>query len=73
MPWVRRLEQGFEISLLPPSEQSRFIIKFSVEGLLREDYKTRMEGYAIGRQNGGALGKTNAEWRKIDQKDVPVE
>ncbi len=27
-------------------------IRFNVDGLLRGDYKSRMEGYAIGRQNG---------------------
>jgi len=52
MPWVRRLEQAFETSLLPPWEQGRFIIKFAVDGLLRGDYKSRMEGYAIGLRNG---------------------
>jgi HK97 family phage portal protein len=52
MPWVRRLEQAFEMSLLPPWEQGRFIIKFAVDGLLRGDYKSRMEGYAIGLRNG---------------------
>ncbi|GHV48690.1 hypothetical protein FACS189499_08620 [Clostridia bacterium] len=52
MPWVRRLEQGFEMALLPPSEQSRIHVKFSVEGLLRGNYKSRMDGYAVGIQNG---------------------
>jgi hypothetical protein len=49
---VRRLEQSFEIALLPPSEQGRYAIKFSVEGLLRGDFKSRYEGYAIGLRNG---------------------
>jgi HK97 family phage portal protein len=52
MPWVRRLEQAFETALLPPWEQGRFIIKFSVEGLLRGDFKSRYEGYAVGIRNG---------------------
>jgi HK97 family phage portal protein len=51
-PWVRRIEQALEKSLLPPSELNRYYVKFSVEGLLRGDYKSRMEGYAVGRQNG---------------------
>ena len=29
-----------------------YFAKFNVDGLLRGDYKSRMEGYAIGRQNG---------------------
>ncbi|GHU54024.1 portal protein [Clostridia bacterium] len=52
IPWIRRLELGFEKSLLPPWEQSSVFIKFSVDGLLRGAYKERMEGYAIGIQNG---------------------
>ncbi|GHU77110.1 portal protein [Clostridia bacterium] len=52
IPWIRRLELGFEKSLLPPWEQSSVFIKFSVDGLLRGAYKERMEGYSIGIQNG---------------------
>jgi hypothetical protein len=29
-----------------------FIFKFNVEGLLRGDYESRMNSYAVGRQNG---------------------
>jgi len=51
-PWVRKIEQSMEISLFQPSELTKFFVKFSLEGLLRGDYKSRMEGYSIGRQNG---------------------
>ena len=27
-------------------------MQFNIDGLMRGDYKSRMEGYAIGRQNG---------------------
>ena len=39
-------------ALLLPSEQKRYFIKFNVDGLLRGDYQSRMQGYSIGRQNG---------------------
>jgi len=39
-------------ALLLPSEKGKYIIKFNVDGLLRGDYASRMQGYATGRQNG---------------------
>ena len=51
-PWVCRWEQAMCRSLLNPDQKKEYTIKFNVDGLLRGDYKSRMEGYAIGRQNG---------------------
>ena len=51
-PWVVRWEQSLQKALLLPSEQKRYFIKFNVDGLLRGDYQSRMQGYSIGRQNG---------------------
>lgn len=51
-PWLSRWEMGMMKALLSPSEKKEYLIKFNVEGLLRGDYKTRMEGYSIGIQNG---------------------
>lgn len=51
-PWVVRFEQAFQKSLLLPDEKKTYFIKFNVDGLLRGDYQSRMNGYAIGRQNG---------------------
>ena len=51
-PWVVRWEQSLQKALLSPSEQRRYFIKFNVDGLLRGDYQSRMQGYAVGRQNG---------------------
>jgi HK97 family phage portal protein len=51
-PWVVRLEQSMNQTLLSPSERKKYVIKFNLDGLLRGDYATRMNGYAIGRQNG---------------------
>ena len=51
-PWLIRLEQAMAKSLLLPNERGVYFPKFAVEGLLRGDFKTRMEGYAVARQNG---------------------
>jgi HK97 family phage portal protein len=51
-PWVVRWEQAINQALLLPSERSRLFVKFNVDGLLRGDYQSRMQGYATGRQNG---------------------
>ncbi|HEM3553286.1 phage portal protein [Streptococcus suis] len=51
-PWVVRLEQAFKRSLFLPEEKKKHFVKFNVDGLLRGDYQSRMNGYAIGRQNG---------------------
>ena len=51
-PWVIRWEQSLQKSLLLPSEKNKYFIKLNVDGLLRGDYQSRMNGYATGRQNG---------------------
>ena len=51
-PWVVRFEQALKKSLLLPEEKKTHFIKFNVDGLLRGDYQSRMNGYAISRQNG---------------------
>ena len=39
-------------ALLLPDEKPALFFKFNVDGLLRGDYQSRMNGYAVGRQNG---------------------
>jgi len=51
-PWLVRLEQGMNKALLSPSEKGQYFVGFVVDGLLRGDYASRMQGYAIGIQNG---------------------
>lgn len=51
-PWVIRWEQSLQRSLLLPREKGKYFIKLNVDGLLRGDYQSRMNGYAVGRQNG---------------------
>jgi HK97 family phage portal protein len=51
-PYLVRWEQAISKCLLNDGERLIYFPKFTVDGLLRGDFKTRMEGYAIGRQNG---------------------
>jgi len=51
-PWVVRWEQALCKTLLLPAEKQKYFIKLNVDGLLRGDYQSRMNGYSIGRQNG---------------------
>ena len=51
-PWVIRWEQAMHQALLLSDEKPALFFKFNVDGLLRGDYQSRMNGYAVGRQNG---------------------
>jgi HK97 family phage portal protein len=51
-PWVSRWEQTLCMKLLMPNDKKSLSIQFNVDGLLRGDYQSRMNGYAIGIQNG---------------------
>ena len=51
-PWVIKLEQSMDMALFTPQERRKYFIKFNLDGFLRGDYKSRMEGYAVARQNG---------------------
>lgn len=51
-PWLVRWEQAIARSLLSDEERTIYYAKFNVDGLMRGDFATRMNGYAIARQNG---------------------
>ena len=51
-PWIIRWEQTMCRSLLMESEKPEVFVKFNVDGLLRGDYESRMNGYSVGIQNG---------------------
>ena len=51
-PWLVRIEQSINRALFSDIEKGRFYVQFNIDGLMRGDYKSRMEGYAIARQNG---------------------
>jgi hypothetical protein len=45
-------------ALVLPSEKATVSIRFNLDGLLRGDYQSRMQGYSVGIQNGFYLGRT---------------
>ncbi len=52
-PIVARIEQSANRALLTePERQAGYYIKFNLKGLLRGDFKTRMEGYRVARDGG---------------------
>ncbi|MGO1368518.1 phage portal protein [Senegalia sp. (in: firmicutes)] len=51
-PWLVRIEQSINKALFTDSERKKYFVSFVVEGLLRGDYNSRMQGYATGIQNG---------------------
>ena len=52
MPWLVRIEQAIIKDVLIEEEQDTYFPKFNVDGLMRGDYKSRMDGYAVGFSNG---------------------
>ena len=70
-PWITRWEQTIHRSLLLPSEKPRYFARFNVEGLLRGDYQSRMNGYAVGRQNGWMSANDIRELENLDR--IPAE
>ena len=44
-----------------------YFVKFNLEGLLRGDYQSRMNGYAIGRQNGWMSANDIRELENLDR------
>ena len=66
-PWVCRWEQALTKSLLSPKEKREYCIKFNVDGLLRGDYQSRMNGYAVGRQNGWMSANDIRELENMDK------
>lgn len=65
-PWVSRWEQSMLCSLLTEKEQQTYFWKFNLDGLLRGDYVSRMNGYAIGRQNGWLSANDIHELENMD-------
>ena len=70
-PWVSRWEQNMMRSLFSVDEKATYFIKFNVDGLLRGDYQSRMNGYAIGRQNGWMSANDIRELENLDR--IPTE
>ena len=71
MPWIVRFEQAIIKDLLIEQEQDQYFPKFNVDGLLRGDYQSRMQGYATGISNG-FLSPNDV--RNLEQLDpIPAE
>lgn len=66
-PWLVRIEQAIQQSLFFEDEKPSFFVKFNVSGLLRGDYETRMNGYAVGRQNGWLSANDIRELEDMNQ------
>ena len=70
-PWVIRWEQALYRTLLSEEEKKNYFFKFNVEGLLRGDYQSRMQGYATARQNGWMSANDIRELEDLDR--IPAE
>ena len=70
-PWIVRWEQALNRALLSDSEKSAYFVKFNVDGLLRGDYQSRMNGYATARQNGWMSANDIRELENLDR--IPPE
>ena len=70
-PWVARWEQAMVRALLTQEEKKTYFFKFNVDGLLRGDYQSRMNGYATARQNGWMSANDIRELENLDR--IPAE
>ena len=70
-PWVMRWEQSLSRTLFTEEEKKTLFFKFNVEGLLRGDYQSRMNGYATARQNGWMSANDIRELENMDK--IPAE
>jgi HK97 family phage portal protein len=66
--WVEQFEQELNLKLFGWNSHSRYV-EFNLDGLLRGDFKTRMDGYAQGIQN--ALITPNEARRRENMPDQP--
>lgn len=70
-PYLVRIERAIIAQLLTEFERPYYFSKFTVDALLRGDYKSRMEGYALARQNGWMSANNIKELE--DQDLIPEE
>ena len=70
-PWLVRWEQSIQRTLFSADEKKHYFVRFNVEGLLRGDYESRMNGYAVGRQNGWMSANDIRELENLDR--IPAE
>ena len=70
-PWVVRWEQTLARTLFTVEEKKKYFFRFNVEGLLRGDYVSRMNGYATARQNGWMSANDIRELENLDR--IPTD
>lgn len=70
-PWLVRWEQAISRSLLTEEERTIYYAKFNADGLMRGDFSSRMNGYAVGRQNGWL--SANDIRQLEDMNKIPAE
>lgn len=70
-PWLVRLEQSMMRALFNLDEKKTYFIKFNVDGLLRGNYASRMQGFATARQNGWMSANDIRELENLDR--IPAE
>ena len=76
-PWLVRIEQAMNRALFSEGEKAgssggrRYYAQFNLDGLMRGNYKSRMEGYAIARQNGWMSANDIRELENLNP--IPVE
>ena len=59
--------KGIYKTELTAASEGEATIKFNVDGLLRGDYQSRMNGYAVGRQNGWMSANDIRELENMDK------
>ncbi len=67
--WVEQFEQELNVKLFGRAN-TRMFVELNVDGILRGDFKTRMEGYAQGVQSG--VLKPNEARRMENRPDDPA-
>lgn len=67
--WVEQVEQEMNLKLFGRNSNTQYV-EFNLDGLLRGDFKTRMDGYATAIQNG--VLKPNEARRQENRPDDPA-
>ena len=70
-PWLVRIEKAIVKDLLIEEEKDQYFPKINVDGLLRGDYKSRMDGYSVGISTG--MMSPNEARRKENMPPLPEE
>lgn len=65
-PWLVRIESAISKSLLSDQEKRTYFARFNVDGLLRGNYASRMQGYATGINNGFMCANDIRELENMD-------